>query len=62
MKHFEKNYSGLEAKQNWRRHCKKSENKVTKLQKKIDDMENSSSLKIGRAITFVPRKLKKMLH
>ena len=28
---------------------KKSENKVTKLQKKIDDMENSSSLKIGRA-------------
>lgn len=41
---------------------KKSENKVTKLQKKIDDMENSSSLKIGRAITFVPRKLKKMLH
>ena len=35
---------------------------VTKLQKKIDDMENSSSLKIGRAITFVPRKLKKMLH
>ena len=20
MKHFEKNYSGLEAKQNWRRH------------------------------------------
>ena len=32
------------------------------LQKKIDDMENSSSLKIGRAITFVPRKLKKMLH
>lgn len=41
---------------------KKSENKVIKLQKKIDDMENSSSLKIGRAITFVPRKLKKMLH
>ena len=41
---------------------KKSENKVKKLQKKIDDMENSSSLKIGRAITFAPRKLKKMLH
>lgn len=40
---------------------KKSENKVKKLQKKVDDMENSTSLKVGRAITLIPRKIKKSI-
>ena len=30
--------------------------------KKIDDMEASTSLKVGRAITCIPRKIKKALR
>lgn len=37
-------------------------NKTKKLQKKIDDMEHSTSLRVGRAITFIPRKIKKALR
>ncbi|MBC5740221.1 glycosyltransferase family 2 protein [Blautia sp. 2744] len=36
--------------------------KSKKLQKKIDDMEASTSLKVGRAITCIPRKIKKALR
>ena len=36
--------------------------KSKKLQKKIDDMEASTSLKVGRTITCIPRKIKKALR
>ena len=36
--------------------------KTKKLQKQIDDMENSTSLKVGRTITFIPRKIKKLIR
>ena len=35
---------------------------IEKLQKQIDDMENSTSLKVGRTITFIPRKIKKLIR
>ena len=34
---------------------------LKKLEKKVNDLENSTSLKVGRAVTSVPRKLKKII-
>ena len=36
--------------------------KTKKLQKQIEDMENSTSLRVGRIITFIPRKIKKLIR
>lgn len=35
---------------------------IKKLKKKIDDMEKSTSLRVGRAVTLIPRKIKKALR
>ena len=34
---------------------------LKKLEKKVQDLENSTSLKVGRAVTAVPRKMKKII-
>ena len=35
---------------------------IKKLKKKIDDMEKSTSLRVGRAVTLIPRKIRKALR
>lgn len=40
------------------RDLKKTEEKITKLENKIESMQNSNSMKIGKVITLIPRKLK----
>lgn len=40
----------------------KANKKIVKLEKKVNDIERSTSLKVGHAITFIPRKIKKHFH
>lgn len=40
----------------------KKNKKIKRLEKKINDIENSTSLKVGHVITYIPRKIKKALR